>query len=131
MKKTTISFVLPVFWLLVVTVLYCIPGTKFPKIDWQAKIWLDKWVHVGLFLLLVISWCWASSGGRRITNRPLKKIFVTITILTIFYGICMEIIQHYFIPFRSFDYKDILANAAGSLIGYFISVKRYASKFSS
>jgi len=40
----------------------------------------------------------------------------------------MEVIQHYFIPFRSFDYGDMVADAIGSAVGYFISVNRFLKK---
>jgi VanZ family protein len=111
-----------VVWLLVVTTLLCIPGTKLPKISWQNKIWLDKWVHIGLFLILVFLWCWAYSKRKELS----KKLFINVTILFIVYGIAMEIVQHYFIPFRLFDVGDIIADAAGAIAGYFISVKRFS-----
>ena len=49
-----------------------------------------------------------------------------ITILSMIYGIGMEIVQQYFIPFRSFDLGDIIADGVGCTIGYFISIKRFA-----
>jgi len=39
------------------------------------------------------------------------------------YGIVMEIVQHYFIPFRSFDIGDMIADSIGAIAGYFISVR--------
>jgi VanZ family protein len=37
----------------------------------------------------------------------------------------MELVQNYFIPFRSFDLFDIIADGVGCAIGYFISIKRF------
>jgi len=51
-----------------------------------------------------------------------------VTILSVMYGIGMEIVQHYFIPFRSFDLGDMIADGLGSIIGYFVSIKRFAKK---
>jgi len=44
------------------------------------------------------------------------------------YGIVMEFIQKYFIPNRSFDIGDIIADAAGSLLGLIYSAWRYIKK---
>jgi VanZ family protein len=41
------------------------------------------------------------------------------------YGIGMEIVQHYFVPLRSFDYGDMIADGLGSTAGYFISANRF------
>jgi len=43
----------------------------------------------------------------------------------IVYGIAMEIVQKYFIPFRSFDVGDIIADAIGCFVGYLISIKKF------
>ena len=43
------------------------------------------------------------------------------------YGIAMEIVQKYFIPFRSFDIGDIIADAIGCVVGYLISIKKFKS----
>jgi VanZ family protein len=75
--------------------------------------------------MLVVLWCLAYSRGAKIN---IKKIFVMVTILSVMYGIGMEIVQHYFIPFRSFDLGDMIADGLGSIIGYFVSIKRFAKK---
>lgn len=51
-----------------------------------------------------------------------------VTILSIAYGIIMELVQQYFIPFRSFDIRDMTANSIGAIAGYFISIKQFLSK---
>ena len=112
------SFVLAAGWLILITTLLCIPGTQLPKMQWDDKIWLDKWIHLLLFAVLVFLWCKA-------WIIKTKKNFVLITILSITYGIVMEFVQLYFIPFRSFNYADMIANSAGCVAGYFISLKRF------
>jgi VanZ family protein len=108
-----------------VTILLCIPGTELPKVTWSTKIWLDKWVHIFLFLVLVWFWCRAYKSIEKIKA---KKTFIAITVLSIFYGVIMEIIQQYFIPFRSFDVGDMIADSIGAIAGYFISIKRFLLK---
>ncbi len=123
MKKNTFAFAFAIIWILLVTILLCTPGSRLPRINWSDKIWLDKWAHVFLFLVLVVLWCRAYL--RKATNVNIKKIFTTITLLSILYGVMMEIVQHYFIPFRSFDFGDMLADAIGAIAGYFISIRRF------
>lgn len=117
------AFLIAVGWLLFVTILLCTPGSKLPRISWNDKLLLDKWAHLFLFLVLVILWC--SIFLKSTSGINIKKIFITITILSIIYGIGMEIVQHYFIRSRSFAYGDMIANAIGSIAGYFISVNRF------
>jgi len=123
LKISKTSFVFAIAWLILITILLCIPGKSLPRVSWSDKIWLDKWVHVFLFLALVLVWCKAYKIVEVEVYRA-KKIFIIITVLSIFYGILMEIIQHYFIPFRSFDIGDMIADSIGAVIGYFISGKQ-------
>jgi VanZ family protein len=118
-------FVFAVGWLVFVTILLCIPGTELPKVTWSTKIWLDKWVHIFLFFVLVWFWC---KVYRSMDVVNAKKTFIIITVLSIVYGIIMEIIQHYFIPFRSFDFGDMIADSIGAIAGYFISLRRLTQK---
>jgi VanZ family protein len=84
-------------------------------------------VHIGLFLILVTVWCRAYAGKKKEVRR-LKKVFKWIALLSLAYGIIMELVQHYFIPFRGFDYGDIVADAAGCLAGFIFSARKYIKK---
>ena len=111
-------------WLLLITTLLCIPGSRLPKINWEDKILLDKWVHFFLFLILVMLWCAYFKGSK----VKYKEIFLKVAILSMIYGIGMEVVQHYFIPLRSFAYGDIIADGLGSVAGYFIAINRFVKK---
>jgi len=124
LKKNISTIVFAIIWLLLITTLLCIPGTKFPKATWEGKIWLDKWIHVFLFMVLVILWGKAYSGKKNTQNNT-RKIFFQIMIPGFLYGILMEIVQEYFILNRSFELIDILADGAGCFIGYLISIKQF------
>ena len=124
LKKNVSSIVFAVIWLLLVTSLLCIPGSKLPKITWQDKIWLDKWVHIFLFMILVILWSMAYSHKKN-TQIDNRKIFFKIMVVGCLYGIAMEFVQKYFIPFRSFDFGDIIADGIGCVAGYFFAIKRF------
>ena len=126
LKKNVSIIVFAVLWLLLVTSLLCTPGTKFPKITWGDKIWFDKWVHIFLFMILVILWSKAYSHKKNIQSDS-RKIFFQIMVVGCIYGIVMELVQKYFIPFRSFDVGDIIADAIGCVGGYLISIKKIKS----
>jgi hypothetical protein len=43
----------------VISFLFCLPGSAFPKNNWLSKVHFDKWVHIGFFALLLVLWLWA------------------------------------------------------------------------
>jgi len=78
-------------------------------------------------MALVVAWCWFYSGkNEQCTNHI--KIFITIAVVSLLYGIALEIIQEQFIPNRSFEIPDIISDGVGALLGYFIAVRRYIKK---
>jgi VanZ family protein len=107
-------------WLIICTILLVLPGSAFPKEDWLSKIWFDKWVHTGLFSIMVVLWCWG-------LQKKSKKDYLLFATVALAYGITMEFVQQHFVANRSFDIGDIIADAAGCLIGYWFSY-RYIKK---
>lgn len=75
-------------------------------------------------MILVILWSKAYSH-KKDTHSASRKIFLQIMITGIVYGIAMEIVQKYFIPFRSFDLGDIVADGIGCVAGYLFANKRF------
>ena len=122
-NRQVLPFIFAVLWLLLITLLLCTPGTEFPKITWKDKIWLDKWIHAALFAILILTWCWFYS--RRQGSAINKKHFIVIAIFVLIYGIGTEIIQELFIPFRSFEIPDFIADGVGVVAGYFMAVKKF------
>ena len=116
LKKIKPSFIPAILWVIISTVLLTIPGSAFPKQNWLNKIWFDKWVHIGMFILMVVLWCWAIHK-KNISNTKLKNRFLLIGLSSLLYGIVMELVQHYFIVNRSFEIGDIIADATGCSIG--------------
>jgi len=124
LKKNQLAILVALTWSLITTVLLCLPGSAFPKENWFDKIWLDKWIHIGIFTLMVFLWC------RSITTLTEKKsiLFIQVAFYFFLYGIAMEFVQKYFIPNRSFDIGDIIADGVGSIMGLIISLKVYIKK---
>jgi H+/Cl- antiporter ClcA len=100
----------------VATTLFLLPGEQFPEEDWFGKIFLDKWIHVGLFAGLVSTWC-LPFIHRIEEHGKLRSIFIKITLGFILYGIAIEFIQGNFIPFRTFGVDDMIADALGCGVG--------------
>ncbi len=113
------AFALAISWLIMVTVLLCIPGSSFPKKSWFVDIWIDKWAHIILFAIMVILWGMAM-GKNYPTSRSTLGSLILIGVCVILYGVGMELIQRFFIYNRSFEWKDILADSAGALMGVLI-----------
>jgi hypothetical protein len=124
LRKLKPSFIPAIAWLIISTALLTIPGKAFPSEDWLsaffAKIWFDKWVHIGIFLLLVVLWCWGFSNSKRAQSKK-RNLFLVIALIWFAYGIAMEFVQRDLVPFRSFDLLDIVADGVGCVIGLLFS----------
>lgn len=105
----------PLSWTLFTIILLCLPGSIVPGKGIFSIPNLDKVIHMILFGTNVLFWGWHYSFGT-VTISKLRWIFVTATISMIILGIVMEYVQLYFIPNRSFDSWDIVADVVGSLL---------------
>lgn len=77
--------------------------------------YFDKIIHIILFALLYMLLIQALSPVS-------KRGRVQVAVLVILYGILIEFVQLYFIPFRSFEIVDILADSAGVGLGILCSM---------
>jgi len=116
------------FWpaaisLIVATVLFCLPGDEFPEKSWFEKIYLDKWVHVGLFAILVLLWSLPMLHKIKVQSR-LHKALIWIAVVFIFYGVIIEFVQGRFIPHRTFGVDDMVADAIGCGLGFFLTKRQ-------
>ena len=110
-KSTRLT--IAIVYLVIISALFCLPGSAFPKTNWLSKIWFDKWVHIGFFAVLVVLWNWAA-------NSTKKNYTVLIMILAAAYGMLVELVQHNFIPNRGFDIGDWIADVVGSFVGLWL-----------
>ncbi|PSL05093.1 VanZ family protein [Cecembia rubra] len=101
-------------WLLFVTIAILTPGNNLPKVPLFP--FADKLIHVGVFA--VLSFLWARVGtlesGRKI---KWKNLLTNLLVFSVFFPIFIEYLQMY-VPNRSFELEDILANLFGGLIGF-------------
>jgi VanZ family protein len=123
MKISVKTFWPAVLSLIGATILFCLPGDKFPEKRWFEKIFLDKWVHVGLFAVLVLLWSLPMLHRIKIKSR-LQSVLIWISLTFILYGIVIEIIQGRYIPNRTFDIDDMVADAIGCGLGFFLAKRQ-------
>jgi len=100
-------------WLLTMTILFVLPGSSFPEERWFDQIHLDKWVHVGLFAVLLFLWKSAFYS----TTKSYNIILVSLTLL---YGVSIELIQGAWVANRSADVFDVVADMTGCLVGILV-----------
>ena len=112
---------LGVFWFILMTVLFCLPGSALPKAHWLDKIYFDKWVHIGLFAVAIFFWRFSFPVFSSSSNWLLL-------LLAFGYGLSIEFIQKYWIPGRSFDLWDVAADMTGAVGGLLIWLRVYMKK---
>lgn len=116
----------PICWTLFTIVLLCLPGSMVPGDSLLNIEHLDKLVHVILFGANVLFWGWHYSKTR-VGDSPVKiqYIYIFIAAFTILLGIILEFIQRDYIPNRSFDGYDIVADVVGSVLAaiYLLFIK--------
>lgn len=107
--------------------LLTLPGSVFPKDNWLDLVWFDKWVHIGMFAIMAFFLCWGTYKNA-VSPKKLLLYFILSGVACLAYGIVMEFVQKNYIPNRSFDVGDIIADGAGSLLGVVFSAKVYIKK---
>jgi hypothetical protein len=113
LKKRFLYFIPGILWLTISFILLTLPGKQIPKVSWMDFYQADKLVHIIMFFLLGFFFSYAIKDS-------FKKytLLIWIAVAGLVYGIAMEFVQKYFIPFRSCDVDDMLADGIGSLLAY-------------
>lgn len=112
-----VQFIPFILWLLLIFILLTLPGKDFEKVDVKIPF-EDKIVHMGLFGGFVFFF---GLAYRKLPFRLSKMKLVVIVLVAIAYGVIMEFVQKYCThQSRSFSYEDMIADALGAIIGYFL-----------
>ena len=120
-------FVPAIFFFIVTVVLLTIPGTSLPKSRLFDIPYFDKWVHIGLFGMLCLLFSFPIKDYL-ICDSQKRNWFLIISLFGIGYGISMEFVQKYWIPHRSFEGMDIVADSVGCLLAFIFRLLRLRSK---
>lgn len=100
-------------WFFVVLILICLPDNDLPKPEsWMEKVFLEKWVHAGMFGILAFLFMWAVSKTGY-SNAIKWGYFIKIALATSIWALATEFIQKFYIPGRSFDIMDWAADILG------------------
>lgn len=111
-KKTLPYFTPAIVWGIFILYFSLMPGNEVPRFMVNLD---DKIIHGGIYF---ISAGLIYLGFIRFNfNNPVSRAIVgLIVLLCIVYGGAIEVIQHYFIPRRTGDWYDFLANTTGSVV---------------
>lgn len=109
--------VLATGWAIVILILCGIPGKKLPALSFLDWLRPDKIMHLVLFGVQCYLLLKAISGKVFSISAPLKILAVS---ATVFYGIAVEVMQHYVFIDRSGDFRDAIANALGAVAGLWL-----------
>lgn len=103
-------------WAALIFVLSSIPGPQFPL---PARN-LDKLIHAAIFGVLG-ALCWRGVNATFLRGAAQWRIVLIAVVLTTLYGLADEMHQM-FVPRRSPDPNDVLADAVGGLMGALLCV---------
>ena len=82
----------------------------------------DKLYHLGAYIVLGFLWAWVAQTTRK------KNALIISLLVTLLYGIFLEMIQHKLNPTRTFDLVDMLSNCIGVGFGTIIAAFVYKQK---
>lgn len=121
-----IYFAPAIIWFVISVILLTLPQNDLPHSTLFNLPYFDKAVHLGMFFLLTVLFCYPFSKlpARR---TAITAVFNKVAFYVILYGIMMEIVQNTFTFGRSFDVIDILFDALGSFSGL-LAMRQYYVK---
>ena len=100
-------------YLVVIALLSLWPSSSLPQVSLFSGA--DKLVHICMYLGLSFLACWIYEIGHQ------RVWFIYSLLAAVFmYGALMEVLQHTMRAGRSFDFKDMIANLIGAIIGVLI-----------
>ncbi|WP_205509490.1 VanZ family protein [Longitalea arenae] len=114
-KKLCTWKIIPIAWTALTIFLLCLPGSAIPSAGVFSTEGIDKVVHAILFGGIVLLWAFNLYFRRNHKSKWLQ-IIVALTLFSVGLGIGLEFLQRDYIPNRSFDGIDIIADTAGAVI---------------
>ena len=116
-------FLPAILFFIFITVLLCLPGSEFPTGRLFSIPQLDKAIHIIFFTTLCLLFSFPIK--KSVPNvAKIKQWFWIISLTGISYGIAIEFIQENWIPNRSFELLDIVADSVGCLLALLISYRK-------
>jgi VanZ family protein len=116
---------LSIAWAILIFALCATPGRFIPSVSWLELLSFDKWVHAGVFFILVSLFAIAVQA-----HHQSRTAFLVYFILSVLYGGALEIMQAKVFSERSADWYDMIANTFGCLMAllFFGRIKKAVFK---
>ena len=112
-RRHFIRYQLPaLLWAVIIFIISSVPGTRLPKL---VHLVSDKFIHASVFFIFGLLVYRALSSPARVPPRFEWWRLLTALIIVILYGFSDEFHQG-FVPGRTVDLKDALADTAGCLV---------------
>lgn len=123
-KRGQKKYIPGIAWFFLTAIAISIPGKELPKFGaWFEQISFDKLIHTFLFGMLAVLWMLPVAVGNTSYQHKLHW-FIKVALGAAIWGYMAELIQKYFIPMRSYDLVDLLANTLGVVIAFiYFSIK--------
>ena len=113
-------------WALVILILCGIPGRDIPHISFLEILGFDKFVHAGVFFVLILLSVRGFVLQTKFVQLKLHAKWIALVFCVIFGG-TLEIMQGAFFDGRTADVYDFLADDFGSVVG--LVVYKWVEKF--
>jgi len=122
-KLTRIKSFWPgIAWFFISATLLLMPSSDLPKTnDWLDKIYFDKWVHAGFFLLLCLFFMLPLLHKKNIAKYRIW-LWAGISLCGSVWGYGVELLQKYYIPSRSYELADWAADTVGCIVAFFLCI---------
>lgn len=124
MKISFKKFIPGIAWFFIVLVIMFLPGHEIPPVSWLEGINFDKLLHISVFGLLTILFCWPFYKSS-FNKKERLQYFIKIAIATSIWGLTTELIQRYLVPGRYFDVLDWIADSIGALIAFWFCSRKF------
>ena len=87
---------------------------RTPEVGIYTFSGADKLVHMLMYIFLAAMLTWESLTKKANSLR----LWLTAILFPIFYGLAIELIQHFCLSYRTGDIWDVVANSVGVLVGF-------------
>jgi VanZ family protein len=125
------KYLLPaLIWTVIIMVLISIPGSTFPRTSLFHIPHFDKLVHAGIFAVFTLL---VNYGMYMQDDSFFKRNHYTISLSAgVIFGVLTEWFQLHYVPGRSGEWPDLLADLLGAVAGmglFYYSRKYFPSFF--
>ena len=115
-KQKYISFIPALIWAGIIVFMSLLPSNKLPV---DVLVVSDKIIHASIYfvltLFLIVAFIYISND---VTNSIIKRKFIIAVLISLLFGILIEVAQEMMNIGRSGDWKDVIANLFGTVIVY-------------